>query len=302
MTPAGPSLASGGQIAPIGALDNNPFGLRLHLHAPRQQRPPSVFDWFKAIGTSSLDAGEKNVARTLLTWADLKTGGNIFPTIGTVARFTSQTKNGVRGILRRLERKGVITYDRWATGARDAEGVSTNRMRLNFEALCSLHVPDAGRKQVVRGASTKLRGRTTSGASPPLNNVDPNHPTNTSQAEQAKRTTQLRKRDVEAPAEQPDGSFRVRQCLLAAGVAGRNLERLAQAPGITLELVSRHRQEIAQDERVRNPTAVLVRRLSDELNIPLKGSMSIGACVTQEVERVCHANQHLHAKRKALGG
>ena len=79
----------------------------------------------------------------------------------------------------------------------------------------------------------------------------------------------------------------VRDALRAAGVRGPNLARLASAPGITAATVRDEHQSIKGARGVRNPTAVLVRRLSERFEV---GSMRrdgpIGADTSAILARV----------------
>jgi hypothetical protein len=91
-----------------------------------------------------------------------------------------------------------------------------------------------------------------------------------------------------------DGAERkrtLREALVAAGVAGENLDRLARATNLTPEVVDEEIRSLA-DPRVRNKAAVLVKRLAARSGVELKKPRQIdsaGMLAIRQIEELRRA-------------
>ena len=79
-----------------------------------------------------------------------------------------------------------------------------------------------------------------------------------------------------------------REALVACGVKGPNLDRLARETALSPGRVHSTYAEIESDPNVRSTSAVLVRRLATELGIELKGGSikAISHDFAREIEQI----------------
>lgn len=257
-------------------------------------RPKSV-PWFfmamKVIGESPhLGKSEKNILRVMLLWADKDTG-ELFPSVETIARHASMTAQGVRRVLRKLKRKGWVVVVKASKGGVRPNGRGIpNVYRLQLGG--SLPPPtNAAPPEVPSGPTPRqstpmnpncgtgfsptqpepigAKPETSQSSTPTVDAMNPNRGTGEPSIHPSNELNQSNPLPVAALSAArvgdqcdavPCSPYSLHDALARCGINGRNLEDFAAA-ALTSEQVMHDYAQIKADRKVRNPPAVLAKRL-----------------------------------------
>lgn len=238
-------------------------------------RPPWV-TWLRTILEADLDPYEKLTLVVLFLHLDvadrdggLRVDGEVWPGMETLAALAGCTPNAARCIVKRLEARGVIGVTRSRGGPR-----RTHRYRLELARL--------------RRANPTLALGLAGGDNPNAGGVEP--PTTgarTPSVECANPTPALGEPSMHPPREPTKGTghaleqlpeasaigsmdaMDLRTALHRCGIRGPNLEALASAPNLTPAGVLAELRSIVNAGGVRNPAAVLAKRLAQQGGLTL---------------------------------
>lgn len=242
----------------------------------------------RLIGKADLKAAEKNVLRAMLEWVDFRDGsGLLWPAVGTLAAQLSMTASGVRGIIKRLVARGVLSVEYRSTG-----GGRTNCWKMHFGTIRDLQ-PGRETPNAVGGSGAPASPNADEGAlnleseepSPDAQNPQPPegepsiHPP-TEPSKKPMRSAKSGAGDFLGEGGWLDGSDAnagsIREVLAACGIRGGNLNILAGCASLTPEIIRAEWATIRTDKGVRNPPAVLAKHLADlaGITLPRRGTVS----------------------------
>lgn len=242
------------------------------------RKPFPHFEWDEAVWRSDVDPTDRLVLLCLPKWINWTTL-ELWPSMGAIADAAGLTARTVGLSLDRLARRGVLEFLIRSRGGRSGGHGVTHRLRVHPDALAPKYPegdseyathsnPEAG-----AGLPRTARVDTPKPASkyPEAPSEEPSmHPSGEPTREPSTRPTRIGAPGggcMDAPSEPASD---LRTALARAGIRGANLELLSGAPGLTVEAVERERRAVEADRSVRNPAAVLARRLADVAGVALK--------------------------------
>lgn len=243
--------------------------------------PPWHVRYLDAVGASATKGVERAMLLAAGRWVDRS--DELFPRLETWSRLAGCDVRSGRRALRALEQKGLIEVV--ALGGRQAGGNgSSTRYRLLIHGFTRIPdkatgIPseavrvDPGQHARNHGHDARVR-RTPRPVIPDRVSAEPSmHPSREPSTGTA--------RDTAAPSstgcmDAPPGPS-LRTALVAAGIRGPNLDRLAESPELTADQVGREARSVRADSKVRNVPAVLARRLAVVAGVSLSASPKLDA-------------------------
>lgn len=260
-------------ISPAGvASPRSPANAAKPPHSLRQGWTPT--DWMDAVTRLGLRGTEAAVMTAAVRWVDWATGGSIRPSIETWAEAAGCHPRTAQKAIKRLVEKGVLVCTFRSKGNRKA-----SEYAFGFTPDSPPKRPDSStsRPQSHPG-NPSISPRQTVEFTPaechPNNHT--NHQKQQSNGIGAEASSAVDGWMAKPSSEEPvDQKTEIRRVLRQCGVSGPNLDLLANAKGITPEVIASEFADIRSNAMVRKASAVLVARLALDFNVTLKRGLAV---------------------------